>query len=111
MHDMVFEAEKIFATCESSEMIQQIGSLLHTSWLLKKKLSNKISTELIDKYYKKALDAGAIGGKLCGAGSGGFLALIVPIEKQSKVRNALKDLLEVPFQIESDGSTIIYMKD
>jgi len=111
MHDMVFEAEKIFATCESNEMIQQLGSLLHTSWLLKKKLSKKISTALIDKYYETAIEAGAIGGKLCGAGSGGFLAMIVPTEKQPKVRNALKNLLEVPFQIEPDGSTIIYMKD
>jgi len=111
IYDMVFEAEKIFATCEAKEMIQQIGTLLHASWLLKKKLSSKISNTLINKYYEIAIEAGAIGGKLCGAGSGGFLALIVPAEKQSKVRSALKELLEVPFQIESDGSTIIYMKD
>jgi len=111
MYDMVFEAEKIFATCKAEELIQQIGSLLHESWLLKKKLSPKITTSLIDKYYEIAIEAGAIGGKLCGAGSGGFLALAVPPEYQLKVRNALKDLLEVPFQIESDGSTIIYMKD
>lgn len=111
MYEMVFEAEKIISDASQSEMMPLLGKLLDEGWNLKKQLSSKISNPLIDELYEKALLCGAYGGKLCGAGSGGFLALFVPPEKQSQVRTALKELLEVDFGFENEGATIIYMKD
>lgn len=111
MYQMVFEAEEIFSEASEKEFMLLIGSLLNESWALKKCLSSKISNPWIDELYQKALICGAYGGKLCGAGSGGFLALLVPPEKQDVVREALKDLLEVNFGFENEGTTIIYMKE
>ena len=111
MKDMVFRAEQIFSTSPNQDMIKDLGSLLDQSWQLKKKLSSKISNPEIDESYKIAKDAGAFGGKLCGAGSGGFLALLAPENKKSAIREKLKNLLEVDFKFENQGSTIIYMKD
>lgn len=111
MYDMVFEAEEIISNASKEEMMPRLGKLLHEGWELKKQLSTKVSNPLIDELYGKALQAGAYGGKLCGAGSGGFLALFVPPEKQSHVRSVLKDLLEVQCNFENEGSTIIYMKE
>lgn len=111
MYEMVFEAESIISDAQEREMMPLLGKLLGESWDLKKRLSSQISNSRIDASYKKALDSGAYGGKLCGAGSGGFLALFVPLDKQSAVREALKDLLEVQFAFENEGSSIIYMKE
>lgn len=110
MVDMVYEAEEILAKCSKSQLSEKFGKLLHSSWELKKGLSNKISNPVIDQAYQKALEAGAYGGKLCGAGSGGVLALLVPIEKKTAIRESLKGFLEVPIRFESEGSTIIYTK-
>lgn len=109
MKEMVFEAEEIMSG--DGEIMKKLGGLMHEGWELKKKLSTKISNPTIDTAYTTAISAGAYGGKLCGAGSGGFLALIVPPESQDIVRKALPDLLEVDFKFEDEGSTIIYMKD
>lgn len=109
MHKNVAVAEKIIL--ESSDMERDLGKLLHENWLLKRKLSNKISNEAIDAMYQKALTAGAYGGKLCGAGNGGFLALLVPPDKQEAVRQALHPLNEVSCRFENSGSSIIYMKE
>jgi D-glycero-alpha-D-manno-heptose-7-phosphate kinase len=109
MKEMVFEAEEIMS--EDGEIMKKLGNLMHEGWELKKKLSTKISNPAIDKAYTTAISAGAYGGKLCGAGSGGFLALIVPPESQDSVRKALPNLLEVDFKFEDEGSSIIYMKD
>jgi len=84
------------------------GKLLHEGWLLKRSLTSKISTPLIDRIYETALEAGAIGGKLLGAGGGGFILLFVKPELQLKVRMALKKLLYVPFRFDTLGSQIIY---
>lgn len=111
MLEMVYEAERIITSSPENEMMKEIGSLLDESWNLKKKLSSKITNSLIDEAYQLAKTQGAYGGKLCGAGSGGFLALLVPPEKQPQVREALKNLLEVKFRFENEGSTIVYMKD
>ena len=111
MHAMVYEAEEIISSRPQEEMVKEFGVLLGKSWELKKRLSSKICNSTIHSAYQNALDAGAYGGKLCGAGSGGFLALIVPHEKQSQVRANLSGLMEVPFRFENAGSTIIYMKD
>ncbi|MCB1180752.1 MAG: kinase [Chlamydiia bacterium] len=108
MYTMVFEAEEILTHLSKKEMIRSFGQLLHKSWNLKKQLSNKISLPFIDEAYHKALEAGAYGGKLCGAGQGGFLALVVPFDKQNQVRQALASLPEIDFRFENKGSTIIY---
>lgn len=98
------EGEKALVTGD----INDFGRLLHESWKLKRGLSSKISTAEIDIMYKKAREAGALGGKLLGAGGGGFLLFYVEKENQEFVKKALKDLLYVPFHIGQLGSRIIY---
>lgn len=88
--------------------ISEFGKLLAESWQFKKTLSDKISNPAVDNIYERALMAGALGGKLAGAGGGGFLLLFVQPEFQQKVREELKDFLEVPFSFETTGSQIIY---
>lgn len=83
------------------------GELLHESWMCKRGLSEKVSNEAIDALYERARMGGAIGGKLLGAGGGGFMVLFVPVEKQQKVRESLSDLLHIPFSFEKEGSRII----
>jgi D-glycero-alpha-D-manno-heptose-7-phosphate kinase len=87
--------------------VDAIGELLDESWQLKKKLASQISNGEIDEIYQKARWSGAIGGKITGAGGGGFLMLYVPYEKQESVRAAL-NLQELPFQLEQDGSKVIF---
>jgi D-glycero-alpha-D-manno-heptose-7-phosphate kinase len=88
--------------------IREFGSLLHKSWLIKRKLTSLITNERIDSVYDSAMKAGAIGGKLIGAGSGGFMLFFVEPEKQKKVQKALNELLYVPFKFSRSGSQIIY---
>lgn len=111
MHEMVYAAEEIMVSTPADQMPKAFGELLHESWELKKRLSSKISNDSLDEAYALARKAGAFGGKLCGAGSGGFLAFIVPPPLQSNVREALKGMQEVSFRFENEGSTIVYMKD
>jgi D-glycero-alpha-D-manno-heptose-7-phosphate kinase len=105
MHQMVDRAINILC---SNEDICNFGKLLDETWKLKKSLSNKISNSAIDNIYQIAQRKGAIGGKILGAGGGGFMLLFVPPEKQEKIREELKGLLEVPFDFESGGNQIIY---
>jgi D-glycero-alpha-D-manno-heptose-7-phosphate kinase len=84
------------------------GSLLHQSWELKKKMAGAISNGTINDIYETARRAGAIGGKITGAGGGGFILLYVPYEKQYAVRQALYNLQELPFRLESDGTKVIF---
>ena len=88
--------------------LEQLGKLLDTYWNLKKQLSNQISNPEINKMYGDAMEAGALGGKIAGAGGGGFLALIVPPEKRKAVKRALRDYKELPIGLECDGSKIIF---
>ncbi|MEN9654329.1 MAG: hypothetical protein RL235_441 [Chlamydiota bacterium] len=111
MYEMVFEAESAFSDLSGETMLRHIGALLDEGWRLKKSLSSKVSHAFIDDIYTKAIQHGAYGGKLCGAGSGGFLILLVPSDARAEVKEALKDLLEVKFRFESEGTTIIYMKE
>ena len=87
---------------------KSFGDLLHQSWELKKRLSNAISNSDINNLYESARRAGAIGGKITGAGGGGFLLLYVPYERQKSVRNALSGLQELPFRLEVDGTKVIF---
>jgi D-glycero-alpha-D-manno-heptose-7-phosphate kinase len=90
------------------EEFDTLGILLHQSWELKKRLAGTISNGKINEMYEKARGAGAIGGKIAGAGGGGFLLLYVPFERQSKVRMALPGLQELPFRLEADGTKVIF---
>lgn len=109
MYQMVFEAEQIISDKKPEDIVGALGALLHESWNLKKRLSNQITNKFIDELYDKAIRAGAYGGKLGGAGGGGFLFLLVPKSREQAVREALKDLLEVNFKFEKEGSKIIYL--
>ena len=88
--------------------LDEFGELLHYSWQLKKKLASNVTNPLIDEIYEVALKAGALGGKITGAGGGGFLLLYSPKGKQDDIRNALKNFRELPFQFESEGSKVIF---
>jgi len=106
MHRMVDTAIDILNT--NNDCFDEFGKLLDESWKLKRSLTNKISTSSIDDIYKTAIKAGALGGKLLGAGGGGFILFFVRPELQPKVKDALKKLLYVPFRFDVLGSQIIY---
>jgi len=90
-----------------SRPLREIGELLHQSWRLKRELADNVTTPEIDEIYDAALDAGAIGGKLLGAGGGGFILLFVEPGKQAAVKERLKDLVQVDFGIDDVGSKIV----
>lgn len=104
LKDMAYQALKEL----KSGQIDSIGYMLHESWELKKQLASKITNGKIDHYYQTARKAGALGGKVTGAGGGGFLLLYCPYEKRDDVRSALSDLREIPIQIEPSGSKVIF---
>jgi D-glycero-alpha-D-manno-heptose-7-phosphate kinase len=85
-----------------------IGRLLDQSWTLKKQLASKISNSAIDEVYEAACKAGALGGKITGAGGGGFILFYCPRERQEKVRTALNGMRELPFHLEQDGTKVIF---
>ncbi|HEX9909234.1 MAG TPA: GHMP kinase, partial [Thermoplasmata archaeon] len=88
-----------------------LGQALKKGWEMKKSLAAGITDKKIDKLYETALSAGAVGGKITGAGGGGFLLLFVPPESHWAVRNTLTGLKELEFKIEPQGSRIIYVGD
>ena len=92
----------------SSKNIDDFGALLHETWKLKKTLSSSVSNSTIDEAYNKAMSAGALGGKLLGAGGGGFLLIYAPEKHHDKIKKALTDLRHVPFNFDDSGSRIIY---
>ena len=87
--------------------LKRIGQLLDVSWELKKKANNKVTNDGINLMYQKAKDAGAIGGKIIGAGGGGFLLVMFSSHKRAKIREALRDYKEMPFRFSKFGSRII----
>jgi D-glycero-alpha-D-manno-heptose-7-phosphate kinase len=103
--EMVDEGVSIL---NSNACICRFGELLHQAWTLKRGLSNRVSNKAIDDLYERARRNGAIGGKITGAGGGGFLLLFVPPSLQKNVREELKALIRVPIKIESEGSRIIF---
>jgi D-glycero-alpha-D-manno-heptose-7-phosphate kinase len=106
MRDLAQETRRCF---NGSLKAQELGRLLHEGWLLKRELASGISNDAINAYYEKALAAGAYGGKVLGAGGGGFLLLVTPQEKRKAVRQALGNLQEMDFAFEAEGSKIIYV--
>lgn len=105
MMDLVHEG---FNTLNSNADLVDFGKLLHENWQIKRELGEKITNGDVDEIYQVAMDAGAIGGKLSGAGGGGFMNLFVPPEKQPAVRQRLSRLVHVPIQFEPSGSQIIF---
>ena len=103
--DMV---EESVAIVSGKQDIRAFGELQHEAWQVKRSLSAKVSNSEVDQIYEQAISAGAIGGKLTGAGGGGFMLLFVPPARQDKVREALKKLIHVPFKFEFSGSQIIF---
>ena len=105
LHEMVDEGSKILMNLKTP--IEEFGKLLNLAWENKKSLSNKISNKQIDQCYDIAIKAGAIGGKILGAGGGGFILFFVSPEKQNYVKNALSELTLVPFNFENSGSKVV----
>lgn len=104
MRDQSYQVLKAF----EEGNLKFLGEALDLGWELKKKLAGKITNPEIDQMYKKAKKAGAVGGKIAGAGGGGFLLLFAPLEKQNKVRQALKGYRELQFHLERDGAKSIF---
>jgi D-glycero-alpha-D-manno-heptose-7-phosphate kinase len=105
LKDMVAEAISILC---SNRCICHFGELLHRAWMLKRGLGPNVSNGILDELYQRAQKYGAIGGKIAGAGGGGFLLLFAPPSAQERIRKALQELIYVPFKLESSGSQIIF---
>lgn len=105
MHSMVDEGINIL---KRGKNLNDFGKLLNEAWSIKRSLTDKISNSAIDDIYSTGIKAGALGGKLLGAGGGGFMLFFAPPEKQKTIRRKLNKFLHVPFKIEHSGSQIIY---
>ena len=90
--------------------IEELGELLHKGWLIKQSISKNISNPTINEIYDTGRKAGAIGGKITGAGGGGFILLFVPPKNQLRVKEKLSKLIHVPFDFEEAGSQVIFHK-
>ena len=106
MYELVNEAEQVLVNKDRD--LDDFGRLLDTTWRLKKGIGSAVSTGSIDELYEKGMKAGALGGKLLGAGGGGFLVFYVQPEKQEAVKAAMKDLMYIPFKFEDGGTQVIY---
>ncbi|MDC7279109.1 kinase [Butyrivibrio fibrisolvens] len=106
MLSLVDEAEKILV--DNNTELDEFGRLLDYTWKLKRKTGGAVSTSGIDELYDKGIRAGAIGGKLLGAGGGGFLVFYVEKDKQENVRKKMSNLLSIPFMFEDGGTRVIH---
>jgi D-glycero-alpha-D-manno-heptose-7-phosphate kinase len=114
----VFETQKVMVAQVDTGIrllrsgdLDGFGRLLHEAWLLKRTLASKISDNMIDAYYQQGIDAGALGGKLVGAGGGGFLLFYCPLPAQNWFVKSMSELRQVPFRFEPNGSRIIHISD
>jgi D-glycero-alpha-D-manno-heptose-7-phosphate kinase len=106
IHSLVDEAVEVLNG--DIDGYDAFGHLLHETWQLKRSLSDKVSTSSIDEIYKTGMDAGALGGKILGAGGGGFILFYVRPENQGRIREALSNLVHVPFRFDNLGTQLIY---
>lgn len=106
IHVLVDEAEKILV--DKNKDLDDFGRMLDITWKLKIQTGSAVTTGSIDGLYEKGINAGALGGKLLGAGGGGFLIFYVQPEKQDSVRWAMRDLVHVPFEFENGGTRVIH---
>lgn len=107
LHRIAALAEAMRAALQGGDAAA-VGEILDENWMLKRELTGGISSPGIDRWYAAARRAGATGGKLLGAGGGGFLAFVVPLERQDEVRAALAELKHVPVRLEREGSRIVF---
>jgi len=107
---MVKLSEELRKALENNDLTE-FGNILHEGWIYKQKLASKMTNPFINEYYEKARKAGAIGGKILGAGGGGFLLFYCEEKNQNKVRKALSNLKEAAFKFEPQASRIIYVSD
>lgn len=106
MYQLVDEAERVLT--DKTADLDEFGRLLDHTWKLKRQTGAAVSTNSIDELYKKGIEAGAIGGKLLGAGGGGFLVFYVRPEKQDAVKLAMHNLMHIPFEFEEGGTRVIH---
>lgn len=106
MYELVDDAQQILVDKERN--LDEFGNLLNETWRLKKGTGSSISTNSIDALYERGMQAGALGGKLLGAGGGGFLVFYVNEDNQEQVRKAMQDLMYIPFQFEDGGTQVIH---
>ncbi len=113
LNEMMSIAREGLACFEKSASMKSIGSLLQRSWELKRSLSDDVSNEAIDAIYSRAIAAGAYGGRLLGAGGGGFLMFVAPPEMHERIKTALEDLVKVwvPFGFDQEGAKVILCSD
>lgn len=105
IYDMVDEGERILV--DPTRPVSEFGELLHNAWMAKRSLDESVSNAMIDERYEGALRAGALGGKLLGAGGGGFLLMYVPQSKRASVIESMKGMTYVPLQMERGGSQVV----
>ena len=106
MLSLVDDAEKVLT--DNNSDLDDFGRLLDHTWRLKRQTGSAVSTDSIDTLYAKGIEAGAIGGKLLGAGGGGFLVFYVQPDKHNSVKKAMKDLMYIPFEFENGGTRVIH---
>jgi len=110
LHSMVELASELKDALTRNDL-ESFGEILHAGWVEKRKLASSITSSVIDDWYEKARKYGAIGGKILGAGGGGFLLLYAPPEKHGNIIRALPELRPLPFRFEPQGSKIIYTEE
>ena len=101
------QATELSGTLRNGFEIESFGRILDRGWEMKRRLASTITNEKIDNWYSKARQTGAYGGKLCGAGGGGFLLFVTPPERQSAVRESLSDLMEISIDYEPRGARLM----
>lgn len=106
--DLTTEAVRVLEGRDPEAMLREFGAMMHEGWMVKRKLSTKVSNPQIDELYDRARAAGALGGKLCGAGGGGFLLMVVPPHLRDKFVAAVAPTAVIPVGLDTLGSTIIY---
>lgn len=109
--DVLIELTNQAQVALQNNELDRIGHMLDDAWKIKRGFASNVSNDLIDDMYRKAMDAGALGGKILGAGGGGFLMMYVPMHRQEDVRTALKGYREVNVSLEPQGSKIIYVSE
>ena len=100
-------AEELVPSLQGGDF-DRLGAMLHQNWELKRKLASGISDGAIDEMYARARSHGALGGKICGAGGGGFLLVYCPLERQERLEKGMRDYRAMPFRLEPDGSKVIF---
>lgn len=109
MRDLATRLRRVLEEADGARSMQKVGELLHEGWMLKRTLASGVTVTKIDDWYELARAAGASGGKILGAGGGGFLMVLCEPSRQDQVRHALKDLRQVAIGLESFGSRIIFV--